>query len=369
MNYQATQGKPSQPTGNEPFSAEEAARIQKLLRKKLGPEHVSTRQGMGNSRLSYVEGWRIISIANEIFGFDGWSSSIQSFGIDYMDMLDGGRFNIGATCVMRVTLKDNTFREDVGFGMIENAKSKGQALEKVRKEAVTDALKRAMRQFGNVLGNCVYDKEFVRSISQVQKQPRGRVSGETLFRHSDLESSQMTIDGDKGNVHGGVPAEPANRFQSAKTVSSNDTGSKQVYRDPEDSMEFDMNDMDDAGVLDMIEDLETQRPVIHESPSFAHMPSPAGAEMQTPRVAGGHPAAAGQLPKSARNLSFRPPPPRHSAQTPQMGRQGPAEPRSAENTPDQQRRSFADVSSFVPSSAGSNTNGQGPNIPNKRCHT
>ncbi|KAJ1867635.1 DNA repair protein rad52 [Coemansia sp. RSA 989] len=371
MNYQPTQGKPSQPSANEPFSAEEAARIQKLLRKKLGPEHVSTRQGMGNSRLSYVEGWRIISIANEIFGFDGWSSSIQSFGIDYMDILDGGRFNIGATCVMRVTLKDNTFREDVGFGMIENAKSKGQALEKVRKEAVTDALKRAMRQFGNVLGNCVYDKEFVRSISQVQKQPRGRVSGETLFRHSDLENAQMSIDGDKADVPVNLPAVSANQFQSAKTVSSNNTGNKQVYRDPEDSMEFDMNDIDDAGVLDMIEDLETQRPVIHESPSFAHMQSPVGSEMQTPRVAGSNPAAAGHMPKSARNLSFRPPPPRHSAQTPQTGRQGLAESRSTENTPDQHRRSFADISPFVPSSAGSNpsANGQGVNIPNKRCHS
>ncbi|KAJ2850224.1 hypothetical protein IWW36_002074 [Coemansia brasiliensis] len=146
-----------------------------------------------------------------------------------------------------------------------------------------------------------------------------------------------------------------------------------AYRDPEDNMEFDMNDMDDAGVLDMIEDLETQRPVIHESPIFTHMQSPASSEMQTPRIAGSNPTS-GYMPKSARNLSFRPPPPPHSAQTPQSSHQGPAGHRSTENTPDQRRRSFADVTSFVPSSAGSNSSvsNQGAiisnQLPAKRSH-
>ncbi|KAJ2819219.1 DNA repair protein rad52 [Coemansia erecta] len=209
---------------SEPFTAEDAARIQALLRKKLGPENVSTRQGMGNTRLSYVEGWRIISIANEIFGFDGWNSSIQSFGIDYIDMAEGGRYSIGANCVMRITLKDGSFREDVGFGMIENVKSKGQGMEKVRKEAVTDALKRAMRQFGNVLGNCVYDKEFVRSISQVQKEPRGRVSGDSLYRHSDMDATKDKAPqqpGVQAAGGGGAPTVPANQFQSARAVNPN----------------------------------------------------------------------------------------------------------------------------------------------------
>lgn len=34
-------------------------------------------------------------------------------------------------------------------------KSKGMALEKARKEAISDARKRALRLFGNGLGNCV----------------------------------------------------------------------------------------------------------------------------------------------------------------------------------------------------------------------
>lgn len=33
---------------------------------------------------------------------------------------------------MRVTLRDGVFHEDVGYGMLENSKSKGAALDKVR---------------------------------------------------------------------------------------------------------------------------------------------------------------------------------------------------------------------------------------------
>lgn len=44
-------------------------------------------------------------------------------------------------------------------------------MDKARKEAVTDAIKRALRIFGNNLGNCVYDKEHLRSLKQKTYQP------------------------------------------------------------------------------------------------------------------------------------------------------------------------------------------------------
>lgn len=37
-------------------------------------------------------------------------------------------------------------------------------MDKAKKEAVTDAIKRALRIFGNHLGNCVYDKEYLKSL-------------------------------------------------------------------------------------------------------------------------------------------------------------------------------------------------------------
>ena len=42
-----------------------------------------------------------------------------------------GRFNIGITAIIRITLRDGTFHEDTGYGGGENLKGKGSALDKV----------------------------------------------------------------------------------------------------------------------------------------------------------------------------------------------------------------------------------------------
>ena len=65
--------------------------------------------------------------------------------------------------MVRVTLKDGTSHEDVGYGTAENPK-KGAAIEKAKKEAVSDARKRALRLFGDALGNCLYDKEHLKRL-------------------------------------------------------------------------------------------------------------------------------------------------------------------------------------------------------------
>ncbi|KAJ1947947.1 DNA repair protein rad52 [Kickxella alabastrina] len=436
------------------FEDSEARRMQATLRKKLGPEHVSTRQGMGNSRLSYIEGWRIISIANEIFGFNGWRSSIQNLAIDFMDMSEGGRFNIGASCVVRVTLKDGTYREDVGFGMIENTKSKGQGLEKVKKEATTDALKRAMRQFGNVLGNCVYDKEFLKNLGQVPKQARELIQGDALFRYGDLEDQQngrqqrellcaavqpnspqdiITYQNgaqQNGAQHNGIHSHPQPpqhpQFQSANNiqrqpmaqpdahrrivgqhvnvgVEANFFGNGSLTAVDDNAADFDMDGLDDEGVLDMIEDLETDRPIIFDSPacfgrSGAFNPQqqqqtpansgnlvnkgswkPSSVPVQTnfgnnghsapgllnntaAQVQGGAHNASGVVTSAARNLGFQ-----HQEfnqqnqqqlrQQPQLPLSRPAPavvaPNNAGSGAGERVRSFADISSFLPTTQNS----------------
>ena len=61
--------------------------------------------------------------------------------------------------------------QDIGYGHIENCKGKAAAFEKAKKEGTTDALKRALRNFGNVLGNCIYDKEYVSKVTKVKAAP------------------------------------------------------------------------------------------------------------------------------------------------------------------------------------------------------
>lgn len=67
-------------------------------------------------------------------------------------------------------LQDGSYHEDVGYGVSEGLRSKALSLEKARKEAVTDGLKRALRSFGNALGNCILDKDYLRSLNKLPRQ-------------------------------------------------------------------------------------------------------------------------------------------------------------------------------------------------------
>ncbi|KDQ58747.1 hypothetical protein JAAARDRAFT_128328 [Jaapia argillacea MUCL 33604] len=154
-------------------TAMKVTELQAKLDRKLGPEYVSQRPGPGGGpKLTYAEGWKIINLANEVFGFNGWSSSIVNLITDYVDFTEETRrYNVGITAVVRVTLRDGVFHEDVGYGSIENAKSKGAAFDKCKKEAVTDAVKRSLRNFGNLLGNCLYDKSYTQEVVKIKVAP------------------------------------------------------------------------------------------------------------------------------------------------------------------------------------------------------
>lgn len=66
------------------FTAQEIATLQSKLNKQLGPEYLSTRKGPGGTKLHYIAGEKVINLANEVFGFNGWSSAIQNVQIDFV---------------------------------------------------------------------------------------------------------------------------------------------------------------------------------------------------------------------------------------------------------------------------------------------
>ncbi|KAI5956715.1 RAD52 [Candida jiufengensis] len=153
------------------YTEEEKIEIQSKLSKALGPEYIATRPGGGGTQVQYIEGWKALNLANEIFGFNGWNSELISCEIDYFDTHgNSGKYSLGLSIVVRVTIKDGTFHEDIGYGFVENAKSKAMAFEKCKKEAFTDGIKRCLRCFGNVLGNCLYDKTIMKQIKDIEKK-------------------------------------------------------------------------------------------------------------------------------------------------------------------------------------------------------
>ncbi|KAJ9063650.1 DNA repair protein rad52 [Entomophthora muscae] len=157
--------KPKFKEGQFVYPDEDQEKIQERLNIYLTKDDISSRAAFNGSKVSYIEGWKTFQIANEIFGFNGWSTSILNTSVDYLDVIDG-RFSVGISSLVRVTLKDGSYHEDIGYGMMENSKSKGAAFEKAKKESVTDAVKRALRYFGNSLGNCLYDKGFLKASSK-----------------------------------------------------------------------------------------------------------------------------------------------------------------------------------------------------------
>ena len=154
--------------------------------------------------MHYITGEKCIQLANEVFGFNGWSSSIMQIQVDYVDEDPVSRkVGLGLSVIVRVTLRDGTYHEDIGYGEVVNCKGKGAAFHKAKKEATTDALKRALRNFGNVLGNCIYDKAYLTKVMKV-KVTSAKWDVDALHRHSDharvkKEAEVLNVEGIKQN--------------------------------------------------------------------------------------------------------------------------------------------------------------------------
>lgn len=199
------------------WTAQEIATIASKLDKQLGPEYISARAGPGGQRVHYLTAEKCITLANEVFGFNGWSSSIQNIQVDFADEHpQTQRVSIGLSVIVRVTLRDGTYHEDIGYGSIENAKGKAMAFEKAKKEGTTDGLKRALRSFGNILGNCIYDKDYVSQVVKLKAQPVKKFDQNNLHRHSDFIKKEEEVDQPPKPITA-PPAKPLNLLDPAES--------------------------------------------------------------------------------------------------------------------------------------------------------
>lgn len=139
-----------------------------MLNAPLDPKHVKKPSGSFGPKGDYLEGWHVINELNRVFGFDGWSYSIdltRDALTEGKDSKGNVQWQAAYTCICTLTVGVVT-RQDVGFGS-GFAKMIGDAVEGATKEAATDALKRAARTFGNIFGLALYDK----SRANVQAAP------------------------------------------------------------------------------------------------------------------------------------------------------------------------------------------------------
>ena len=131
----------------------------KLLNQKINKDNVSFRSGGGGQQLAYVESWHVIQEANRIFGFDGWSCETLEAGLVSEGKDSYGNSIFSYIAKVRVTV-GNVIREGYGSGHGRGGKmSDGEKHESAIKEAESDALKRAMKSFGDQFGLSLYDKD------------------------------------------------------------------------------------------------------------------------------------------------------------------------------------------------------------------
>ena len=139
----------------------------KALQSELSADRIKVRD-KANIKLSYLEGFDIIDTANSIFGFGGWAYTISSLEQVSQEVNANQNVVVCYKAIVKVDVYDidhSTMisRQDVGFGT-GVARSLADAHENSAKEAVTDALKRSLRSFGNQFGNSLYDKS--KSVAQ-----------------------------------------------------------------------------------------------------------------------------------------------------------------------------------------------------------
>jgi len=176
-----------------------------LLDQPLDPKLGAYRKADRGRDVSYLEGHLVIAQANRIFGFDAWSYSVDRIDLTYMN---DGKGLLYSTLVT-VNADGCGSRQDTGCHPIRNSVDQdGKEKDNInnpeqhdlaRKSAVTDALKRAFRSFGDQFGNSLYDKDSdihqaihaaVREEQRQQRQPQRAVA--TAPAHPTIVAQEIS---------------------------------------------------------------------------------------------------------------------------------------------------------------------------------
>ena len=136
-----------------------APRVTEALGQPLDPQLVSQRKGRGGRKFDYIEGHTAIDQANRIFGFGGWGYELVSdVTLRETELTDSRTGEVtrstAYSAVVKVNVPGAPSRTDVGFQAVTDGSVEGH--ETAFKGAVTDALKRALRSFGDRFGNGLY---------------------------------------------------------------------------------------------------------------------------------------------------------------------------------------------------------------------
>src|SRR5690606_17429783 len=122
---------------------------------------IAHRRGGRGQMVPYIEGYQAINQANRIFGYGRWGAELVG-PVGYRELTRAHKGTGEVTTAgmywasVRVHVHGCEPRSDVGCAFA--ADDGLEAHDTAIKAAVTDAMKRALRQFGDQFGNALYDR-------------------------------------------------------------------------------------------------------------------------------------------------------------------------------------------------------------------
>jgi len=161
------------PITQSPFVADQLTQLEQ----RLDTGQMSQRQGGGGAKLDYLKGHVYIDNANRIFGFGKWGyeliGPVELVGIPNPEggLIDGHYY----AARIRLTVQGCVPIEEEGVCPVQegrNPRARIDAHDMARKGAVTDAMKRALRCFGDQFGNSLYDPEEREELHKEQEQQK-----------------------------------------------------------------------------------------------------------------------------------------------------------------------------------------------------
>ena len=179
-------------------------RVTKELEQPLDLALVSSRRGRANRTYPYLEGHVAIAQANRVFGHGGWGyevvGEIKLREVQAVDPKTGEvRTSHAYAATVRVDVPGAPSRTDVGFHVVNDDTVEGH--ETAYKGAVTDALKRALRSFGDQFGNALYgDPAKAAAVKEAAVNSPGKEQGEdpTESQLDDLRAGLINLGAEQG---------------------------------------------------------------------------------------------------------------------------------------------------------------------------
>lgn len=178
-----------------------SARQVKALKRQPDARHIRTREANGRE-LTYLEGWYVVSEANRIFGFDGWSrETVESRCVLAREAK--GTFLAVYLARVRLTVQANgltIIREGHGTGEGRGT-SPGEVHDIALKAAETDATKRALATFGKPFGLELYRGGKAGIQQQQRSLPSPSLSPGSLSSSPALSAGSPAVPGERVGLH------------------------------------------------------------------------------------------------------------------------------------------------------------------------